>query len=211
MELNKIYNENCLETMAKMTDNFVDLTLTDPPYGIDLEYDSYEDSESNWFDLMSKVLPEIIRVSKMAIFPCCKISRLDWYYKNFKPDWLICWYKGSTGHRSFIGFNDWEPHVVYGKTKNKLYMHDYFQTIPSPKLKSYGHPCPKPDEWAEWIITRSTEKDQLVYDPFMGSGTVGAVAYLNERNYIGSEISSKYCEIIEKRIPKVKGKIEKFW
>ena len=32
MELNKIYNEDCLETMAKMPDNFVDLVVTSPPY-----------------------------------------------------------------------------------------------------------------------------------------------------------------------------------
>ena len=32
MEINKIYNENCLDTMAKMPDNFIDLTVTSPPY-----------------------------------------------------------------------------------------------------------------------------------------------------------------------------------
>ena len=32
MEINKIYNENCLETMAKIPDNFIDLTVTSPPY-----------------------------------------------------------------------------------------------------------------------------------------------------------------------------------
>ena len=32
IELNKIYNENCLETMKRMEDNFVDLTVTSPPY-----------------------------------------------------------------------------------------------------------------------------------------------------------------------------------
>ena len=32
MEINKIYNENCLDTMAKMPDGFIDLTVTSPPY-----------------------------------------------------------------------------------------------------------------------------------------------------------------------------------
>jgi len=36
MELNRIYNENCLDTMAKMPDGFVDLTVTSPPYGIEI-------------------------------------------------------------------------------------------------------------------------------------------------------------------------------
>ena len=32
LKLDKIYNENCLRTMARMSDNFVDLTVTSPPY-----------------------------------------------------------------------------------------------------------------------------------------------------------------------------------
>ena len=38
MEINKIYNENCLETMARMPDGFVDLTVTSPPYDNLREY-----------------------------------------------------------------------------------------------------------------------------------------------------------------------------
>ena len=38
MEINKIYTENCLETMAKMPDGFVDLTVTSPPYDNLREY-----------------------------------------------------------------------------------------------------------------------------------------------------------------------------
>ena len=41
MELNKIYNENCLEMMAKMPDNFIDLTVTSPPYNVGIDYDNY--------------------------------------------------------------------------------------------------------------------------------------------------------------------------
>ena len=89
LEINKVYNENCLATMAKMPDKFVDLCLTDPPYGIDLQYDSYADTADNWFKLMQDVMPEILRVSKMVIMPSCKIHRLKWIYQNFHPDWLI--------------------------------------------------------------------------------------------------------------------------
>ena len=38
MEINKIYNENCLDTMARMPDGFVDLTVTSPPYDNLREY-----------------------------------------------------------------------------------------------------------------------------------------------------------------------------
>lgn len=49
------------------------------------------------------------------------------------------------------------------------------------------------------IISWSNEGD-LVYDPFMGSGTTAKMAILNKRKWIGSEISEEYCKIIERRI-----------
>jgi len=201
LEINTIYNEDCLITMSKMPDKYVDLTLTDPPYGIGLKYDSYDDTEESWYSLMNKVIPEMIRVSKMVIFPCCQIKKLSWFYQNFPPDWLICWYKGSTGHRSYIGFNDWEPHVVYGKRISKLCMHDYFHTVSSPTKGTFNHPCPKPTEWADWLITRVAMKDKiLIYDPFAGSGTVPLVAKQLGHSYTGSEISDKYCDIANDRL-----------
>ena len=52
------------------------------------------------------------------------------------------------------------------------------------------------------IISWSNEGD-LVYDPFMGSGTTAKMAIANKRNWIGSEISKEYCEIAEKRINEI--------
>ena len=49
------------------------------------------------------------------------------------------------------------------------------------------------------ILSWSNEND-LVYDPFMGSGTTAKMALLNNRKFIGSEIAKEYCEIAEKRI-----------
>jgi len=64
------------------------------------------------------------------------------------------------------------------------------------------HPAIFPEKLAnDHIITWSNEGD-LVYDPFMGSGTTAKMSILNNRNWIGSEISSEYCNIIEERIKK---------
>ena len=41
MELNKIYNEDCLVTMSRMPDNFIDLTVTSPPYDGLRDYNGY--------------------------------------------------------------------------------------------------------------------------------------------------------------------------
>jgi DNA modification methylase len=59
MEINKIYNENCLETMAKMPDNFIDLTVTSPPYDNLRTYKGY----SFDFESMAK---ELWRITKQG-------------------------------------------------------------------------------------------------------------------------------------------------
>jgi DNA modification methylase len=59
MEINKIYNENCLETMAKMPDNFIDLTVTSPPYDNLREYKGY----SFAFEEIAK---ELFRITKQG-------------------------------------------------------------------------------------------------------------------------------------------------
>ncbi len=63
-----------------------------------------------------------------------------------------------------------------------------------------GHPAAFPDKLAEdQIISWSNEND-LVFDPFMGSGTTGKMAILNNRRFIGSEIVKDYYDIAVRRI-----------
>ena len=57
MKLNTIYNENCLDTMVRMQDNFIDLTLTSPPYDNLRDYNGYS------FDFES-IAKELYRITK---------------------------------------------------------------------------------------------------------------------------------------------------
>jgi len=57
-----------------------------------------------------------------------------------------------------------------------------------------------PEKLAADHIASWSNKGDLIYDPFMGSGTTAKMAYLQNRNYIGSEISSEYIKIAEKRL-----------
>lgn len=67
--------------------------------------------------------------------------------------------------------------------------------------KKYGyHPTQKPECLLERIIKASTIEEQLVLDPFMGSGTTGIVCKRLNRQFIGIEKEKKYFEICEKRI-----------
>jgi len=199
-EMSKLILGNCIEEMEKMPPKSIDLILTDPPYGVNLKYDKYDDTEQNWYSLMEKFIPLAQRVSKMVICPSCQIKRLGWFYTRFPPDWLICWYKGSTGCVSYIGFNDWEALLVYGRTRNRLYMHDFLKVFNNEKKGNYGHPCPKPLAWAEWIIERATRENEIVLDPFCGSGTVGVACKKLNRRFIGIDISEDYLEITLNRI-----------
>jgi DNA modification methylase len=65
MKLNKIYNENCLDTMAKMPDCFVDLTVTSPPYD---NLRTYNDNiDESWNDSVWKpIIKELNRVTKQG-------------------------------------------------------------------------------------------------------------------------------------------------
>ena len=69
----------------------------------------------------------------------------------------------------------------------------------SPDVKN-TFPAPFPEDLVSNCILSCTDKTDIVYDPFMGSGTTGLVARKLDRNYIGSEISSEYCQIAEARI-----------
>ena len=67
--------------------------------------------------------------------------------------------------------------------------------------KTFGkHPTQKPEELLRRIILSSTNKGDLILDPFMGSGTTGKVAVEFQRKFIGIEIDKNYFEISKKRI-----------
>ena len=65
------------------------------------------------------------------------------------------------------------------------------------------HPAPFPQDLvSDHIISWSNEGD-IIFDPFMGSGTTAKMAELNNRRWIGCELSEEYCEIIKQRLESV--------
>ena len=66
--------------------------------------------------------------------------------------------------------------------------------------KNNKHPAPFPLELPNNFILACSDKGDIVYDPFMGSGTTAVASVINKRNYIGSEISKKYAKVANKRI-----------
>ena len=66
IKLNKIYNEDCLNTLSRIPDNYVDLTVTSPPYNIGVKYDVYRDNRppGEYFAWMEYLLGELYRITK---------------------------------------------------------------------------------------------------------------------------------------------------
>lgn len=121
MQINKIYNESCLETMAKMTDKFVDLTVTSPPYNMRTrirngQYTTREKSKSfskkyeyfddalpinDFYEFHSTVLSELLRVSKIICYNFQIVTGskeaffkiIGNFNKNIKD--VIIWDKGN--------------------------------------------------------------------------------------------------------------------
>jgi len=87
----------------------------------------------------------------------------------------------TKGRRLLNGGRD--PNIVkFARTGNKL------------------HPTQKPVELISYLVNKSSKENDIVYDPFMGSGTTAEAAYDNKRNYIGSEIDEIYYEISLTRV-----------
>lgn len=73
-------------------------------------------------------------------------------------------------------------------------------TFPAVSAKSVGHPAPFPDELPRRLIQLYTFEEDVVLDPFMGSGSTAIAALQGNRHYLGYEIEPKYVRLAEKRI-----------
>ena len=197
--INKIIQGDCLEIMKTMPDKSVDLTLTDFPYGIGEDYDVFNDSEENVKKLINETMPEILRVSKRVLLTC-GTRRITWYPPS---DWILAWVVPAGAGRNPWGFTCWQPILAYGKDP---YLENRMGSRPdiiqhTETSEKNGHPCPKPiNVWKKILLRGSVKETDLIFDPFAGSGTTLVAAKQLKRNYIGVEISEKYCEIAKQRL-----------
>lgn len=91
------------------------------------------------------------------------------------------------------------------KLNNQRYKNNIWEMAVAKNKTS--HPAVFPEQLANDHVISWTNENDLVYDCFMGSGTTAKMAILNNRNYIGSEMSEEYCDIAEKRIKETQIKL----
>lgn len=198
-----LYCGDCLEIMPELEP--VDLVLTDPPYGVDINYSNFTDDSIKHQEYINIFMP-IICLKAPVIALSCGIVNI-WKYPP--ADWVLCWHKPfSVGHSPF-GANNWEPVLVYSKKGRRCERQsDYFNAT----FMKYecNHPCPKPIAFAFEIIRILSKKQESICDPFLGSGTTAIACERLNRRWIGIEISEKYAEIAAKRIESERSQLKMF-
>ena len=210
MEKNKIYNENCLDTMAKMSNNSVDVVFTSPPYNRKRndKYKYYNDTKADYYDFLVTVIDESIRVSKGNVY----VNIMKNYYnkkdvfklfgKYYNEIYeVFVWEKSNPLPASGLSItNAYEFIICFGKSlkSNKTYTKNHLTTSVAKMYKD--HKAVMNDKVASFFIQNFTKENDIIYDPFMGCGTTALVAKNNNRNYIGSEIIKEYCEITNNRL-----------
>ena len=222
-EENKVYLEDCYKAIKDIPDKSVDLIMTDPPYELDTE-GSKENNISKTFANCNKqiaeikegidlaILNEFLRIMKKPnIYIWCNKKQILEYLKFFIEKHNCCfeiltWEKSNPTplcggnylidkefclyFRKGVKLNTkFETAFTYYKSKKNRQDKDLFE-----------HPTIKPLDWTKTLIKNSTQKNDIVFDPFMGSGTTAVACKDIGRRYIGFDIKEKWFNIAQNRL-----------
>lgn len=268
ININTLYNEDCLITMSKMDNESVDLTLTSPPYDDLRTYNKHLSGNKTEFNGYSfpfeSIARELYRITKKGgvvvwvvgdatnkgsetgtsfrqalYFKECGFDLYDTmiYQKTGTPfpqkdrynqtfEYMFVFSKGKPNtfnpvmkknatagavrhSRKFRtadgemkpGFNG-KPINEYG-IENNIWLIKNGMNKSTKDLIAFSHPAIFPEELALKHVISWSKKGDLVYDPFMGSGTTAKAAIQLERNWIGSELDEGYCNICNQRLDSI--------
>lgn len=218
LEMNKIYNMDCLEGMKSILDKSIDLIVTDPPYLMNYKSNrrvvkekfDYIMNDINAKDLITEYTKECARILKddTAIYMFCSWHHIDFFkiefekYFNLKN--LIVWNKNNHGSGDLKGsYAPKHEFILYGhKGRSLLREKRISDVIDCAKVNSNKllHPTEKPIPLLETFIQNSSDKGDLVFDGFLGSATTAIACINTGRNYIGFELDKQYYDIAINRI-----------
>ncbi|MEG1205113.1 MAG: site-specific DNA-methyltransferase [Angelakisella sp.] len=230
IELNKIYNEDCISGMEQIPDNSIDLIVTDPPYKITARgnggnsggmfqkksvnngkvFQTNDLEIEDWLPPLYRILKEnshcyIMTNNKNITHYLDVIDKSKFHYiKN------LIWVKDN----KIMGqtyMSQFEYIIMLRKGSHKRINNcgtsDVLQ-IPNKKMKnSEGktiHDTEKPVKLMEILIENSSNKQSVIFDPFMGIGSTAVACKNINRNYLGFELDSLYYEMAIKRIAETK-------
>lgn len=230
LQLNKIYNEDCLVGMKRIPDGTIDLIATDPPYKLTSRGSSGTMSgywatdiakqgkvfEHNDIEI-EQYLPEFYRILKTDAhcYIMCNNLNLPHFFDVISKSQfffvkLLVWDKQTKiCGRYYMGQIEHIFMLRKGKDKpiNNCGTSDLLSFANKRDKKTDGsniHDSQKPIGLMGTLIENSTNKDEIVLDPFMGSGTTAMAARALGRKYIGFEISREYVDLANKRLQETK-------
>jgi site-specific DNA-methyltransferase (adenine-specific)/modification methylase len=240
IQLNKIYNEDCIKTMSKMSNNFVDYSLTSPPYNVGKnqlngegkKYISINDklSESEYFNSQKKLINELLRVTKNHIFyniqmlSANKITimkLMGFFHHKIKE--IIIWNKKhgvpamepgvfNSAYEYIIIFSNDQPH------KRKFYDVTFKGNEPNVFVIKNTHSNPfskvhkaiMPLDIPRYLMQLFGKDNDIWYDPYMGTGTTAVACIEENKKYLGSEIYKEYCNLSSERLEPYLNQIKLF-
>ena len=226
MELNDIYYGDAYELIKQIDDKSIDLIITDPPYDIQSirgagimvsrnKGNFSREIEENGLDkgMDYAILDEFVRVlKKINVYIWCNKSMilplLKYFVEEKKCNYeMIIWAKENP--IPFCG-----THYLVDK-EYCLYFWEQGATIDIPferartvyltknnieDKKNFKHPTIKNMKIIENLVANSSQTDEIILDPFVGSGTTCVAAKRLGRKYIGFEINEKYYKIAKDRL-----------
>lgn len=195
-QVNIVYNMDCMDGLMLFDDNFFDLAICDPPYGIEKsckansllsKYGGLDDANDRkpdkaYFDLLFK------KSKNQVIFGYNYLSDMLPSTKEF-----IFWYK----HNPVDSFSDGElAWTSFNKTA-KCFDFPYYGFIG--KTEERIHPMQKPVELYNWILNTYAKPGYKILDSHVGSGSSRIACYDLCFYFIGFEINKMFFERQEKR------------
>lgn len=218
MDINTIYNMNCLDGMRQLDDNSIDVSFTSPPYNRirDDTYEHFCDVSDDYYQMLVDVTDEMLRVTEgyviiniqMNHFNKVELCKWIGKYAEYMRGNIV-WEKSNPQPASnpkddtFSVTNAYENFYVLSKGEDEFRAYNKVKNHITTNVNSEhfeGHGAVMKREVAEWFIRNFTKRGDLILDPFMGMGTTAVVCATNNRNYIGYEISEEYHKRALKRI-----------
>jgi len=241
--INKIHNENCIDTMLKIEKNSVNAIVTSPPYNIirpnstDRGYDLYKDDLTNdeyieWtlnifngYDnilhkdgvilynmsygtentiLMSLVIADLIRKSNFILADIIVWKKQTATPNNVSHNKMtrICEYIYVFCRKEeFHTFQCNKKELSKRETGQSIYENVFnFITAKNNDKSQELNKATFSTELVRKLLILYTKENDLIYDSFMGTGTTANACIIENRNYIGSELSKAQCDYANKRI-----------
>ncbi len=221
LELNKIYNMDCMEGMKKISGNSIDLSFTSPPYNRirNDTYAHYDDTRSDYYEFLIEITEELLRVTKrysIINIQCNHFNKSEFYrwmgkYHD-KISGVVIWNKTNpqpsanynekedtrsvtNGFEYFVFLSHLDNFVSYGQEQ---FINSISSSVNSEHFEGHGAVMKK--SICDLMITKFSKKGDTILDPFMGMGTTAVSCHDYERNYIGFEISEAYFNMANNRI-----------